>query len=225
MHLDDHYRTLGVSVEASQEEIEQAYRLLARRWHPDVNPSPEAHEQMVRLNQAYQTLKDPTRRQRYDTLRRMLRRLEREAPLTAAPSRWAALYGPARDPLRQAVHWQQDLHTTLEAWQERVWRVYLRQGYHWEQTLPRTATITDLLFSRKRLFRAPTYLLIRLHLCPFVQRQDIQTFLAELRTAKGVQGLYLTLGRFLPAAARLAKEENLTLLDGPAWHARLSQTR
>ncbi|UQN15963.1 molecular chaperone DnaJ [Gulosibacter sp. ACHW.36C] len=64
--MADHYETLGVSREASPEEIKKAYRKLARQLHPDVNPSPEAAEKFKDVTAAYDTLSDPQRRQQYD---------------------------------------------------------------------------------------------------------------------------------------------------------------
>jgi molecular chaperone DnaJ len=62
----DHYETLGVSRDASQDEIKKAYRRLARQLHPDVNPSPEASERFKLVTHAYDVLSDPQQRQQYD---------------------------------------------------------------------------------------------------------------------------------------------------------------
>ncbi|GAA2246701.1 DnaJ C-terminal domain-containing protein [Streptomyces indiaensis] len=62
----DFYDTLGVSRTASQDEIQQAYRKLARRYHPDVNKDPGAEERFKDLNEAYSALSDPKTRARYD---------------------------------------------------------------------------------------------------------------------------------------------------------------
>lgn len=64
--MADHYETLGVSREASLEEIKKAYRKLARQLHPDVNPSEEAAECFKGVTHAYDVLSDPEQRQRYD---------------------------------------------------------------------------------------------------------------------------------------------------------------
>ena len=62
----DYYEVLGLSRGASADEIRSAYRRLARQYHPDVNQAPEAAERFKEINEAYQVLSDPERRQAYD---------------------------------------------------------------------------------------------------------------------------------------------------------------
>jgi molecular chaperone DnaJ len=62
----DLYAVLGVSRDASQDEIKKAYRRLARDLHPDVNPDPETQERFKQVTAAYDILSDPEKRQRYD---------------------------------------------------------------------------------------------------------------------------------------------------------------
>ncbi|MHB8576036.1 MAG: J domain-containing protein [Dehalococcoidia bacterium] len=63
---DDLYALLQVSPRADVDVIEAAYRVLARRFHPDVNSSPNATAAMARLNAAWETLRDPAERAAYD---------------------------------------------------------------------------------------------------------------------------------------------------------------
>lgn len=65
--MADHYATLGVSREATPEEIKRAYRQLARELHPDANQSdPVSEERFKSVTHAYEVLSDPQKRQRYD---------------------------------------------------------------------------------------------------------------------------------------------------------------
>lgn len=64
---DDPYKILGVAKTASAEEIKKAYRKLARTSHPDINPDdPEAKTRFVKISGAYDLLKDPAQRARFD---------------------------------------------------------------------------------------------------------------------------------------------------------------
>jgi curved DNA-binding protein CbpA len=67
--VPDPYKVLQVDPEAEPEVIEAAYRRLARKYHPDVSPGAESQERMVRLNQAWEMLRDPTRRAAVDRAR------------------------------------------------------------------------------------------------------------------------------------------------------------
>jgi curved DNA-binding protein len=66
--FEDYYSVLGVDRDASQEDIQKAYKRLARKYHPDVNDEPDAEEKFKQLNEAYQVLKDPEKRKKYDHL-------------------------------------------------------------------------------------------------------------------------------------------------------------
>ena len=64
--MADHYSVLGVSRDATAEEIKRAYRKLARELHPDVNPDPAAQERFKEVSTAYEVLSDAEKRQMYD---------------------------------------------------------------------------------------------------------------------------------------------------------------
>jgi curved DNA-binding protein len=64
----DYYDVLGVSRSASPEEIQKAYRKLARKFHPDINKTKEAEDRFKEINEANEVLSDPEKRKKYDTL-------------------------------------------------------------------------------------------------------------------------------------------------------------
>src|SRR4026208_1354066 len=69
MEFKDYYSTLGVAKTASEKDIKQAFRKLARKYHPDVNPGDKAAEARFKeINEAYEVLGDPEKRRKYDEL-------------------------------------------------------------------------------------------------------------------------------------------------------------
>jgi DnaJ-class molecular chaperone len=69
MDYKDYYKTLGVNKKATEKEIKTAYRKLARKYHPDVNPGDKGAETKFKeINEAHAVLTDPEKRRKYDTL-------------------------------------------------------------------------------------------------------------------------------------------------------------
>ncbi len=66
MDYVDYYATLGVDKKAGADEIQKAYRKLARSYHPDINKAPEAEAKFKQINEAYQVLSDADKRAKYD---------------------------------------------------------------------------------------------------------------------------------------------------------------
>ncbi len=66
MEFRDYYAVLGVAKNASQAEIQRAYRKLARKYHPDINKTPGAEDRFKDIGEAYEVLKNPDKRAKYD---------------------------------------------------------------------------------------------------------------------------------------------------------------
>jgi len=64
----DYYEILGIKRSAGQDEVQRAYRKLARKYHPDVSKASNAEDKFKEINEAYEVLKDPEKRKMYDQL-------------------------------------------------------------------------------------------------------------------------------------------------------------
>lgn len=66
--FQDYYEILGIPRDAAQEQIQSAYRKLARKYHPDINKDKDAEDKFKKISEAYEVLKDPEKRKKYDML-------------------------------------------------------------------------------------------------------------------------------------------------------------
>jgi curved DNA-binding protein len=101
---EDFYSVLGVSRDASADEIQSAYRKLARTYHPDVNKDPGAEERFKQISEAYDVLSDPNTRRRYDAFGPDFRRV----PEDADPATWGRARAGAGARGRPSQSWQEE---------------------------------------------------------------------------------------------------------------------
>ncbi|MCU0526487.1 MAG: J domain-containing protein [Elainella sp. Prado103] len=116
--VHNHYDTLEVSPTASQAEIKQAYRRLAKQFHPDSNQDVKSHDQISRINLAYEVLSDPHQRRTYD--RQLSPRLQTLDPFAGQAERQQR----TRD-AQQRYHKRQtgrDSDQQLQLWLVRVYQ-------------------------------------------------------------------------------------------------------
>ena len=99
MEFKDYYATLGVPKTASAKEIKQAFRKMARKYHPDVNPGDKAAESRFKeINEAYEVVGDADKRKKYDELGsnwKMYEQAQRGSGGTGGfdPSQWNTNFG------------------------------------------------------------------------------------------------------------------------------------
>jgi len=68
MKLKNYYKILNIQKEATSEQVKDAYRKLVKFWHPDVNSSPNSHEKIIEVNEAYEILSDKEKRVVYNRI-------------------------------------------------------------------------------------------------------------------------------------------------------------
>jgi curved DNA-binding protein len=105
---EDFYSVLGVSRDASADDIQRAYRKLARTYHPDVNKDPAAEERFKQISEAYDVLSDPSTRQRYDAFGADFRRVPEDAdPATWGRARAGSAGGRSSSQSRSSQSWEE----------------------------------------------------------------------------------------------------------------------
>jgi curved DNA-binding protein len=114
MDFKDYYSTLGVAKTATEKEIKQAFRKLARKYHPDVNPNDHSAEAKFKeINEAYEVLGDPAKRKKYDELGANWRMYE-QAGAAGSPfgesqsGAWNVNFGGSRGGFRTMT--QEEMH-------------------------------------------------------------------------------------------------------------------
>ncbi|MFN6468967.1 MAG: J domain-containing protein [Nostoc sp. SerVER01] len=107
-HVSNHYQTLKVSPNASQAEIKQAYRRLVKLFHPDSNQETADGEEIIRINAAYEVLRDNQNRRNYDQqLQDKSRKLDsdRQQRTASAQKRYQATRKTGRDADEEVEEW------------------------------------------------------------------------------------------------------------------------
>ncbi len=122
----DHYRTLEVSATATQAEIKQAYRRLAKLFHPDGNRATSNHEKITRVNAAYEILGDPQRRQTYDQQRQHRAYLETAGFSTESVATRQQRAAAAQARYRKHKKTGQQADDELKEWLKQVYTPVLR---------------------------------------------------------------------------------------------------
>ncbi|MFO7324303.1 MAG: DnaJ C-terminal domain-containing protein [Pseudomonadota bacterium] len=112
MEFKDYYAIMGVPRDATADQIKQAYRRLARRYHPDVSKEPDAEARFKEVGEAYEVLRDPARRAAYDQL---LKGGHRPGEDFRPPPDWGAGFEFSEVPEEEAFAFEGDPSEFFEA--------------------------------------------------------------------------------------------------------------
>jgi molecular chaperone DnaJ len=121
MGTENHYHTLQVSQTATQAEIKQAYRRLAKLFHPDSNQETASHDKIARVNAAYEVLGDPQQRHRYDQHRRFGSAFEQAEGASAARRTRQQRTQAAQEQYRQQQQTGRQSDEAIHRWLNQVY--------------------------------------------------------------------------------------------------------
>lgn len=94
---DTHYTTLGVGMNATEQEIKKAFRNKVKKYHPDINPTKEAEDKIRKITEAYEVLSDVEKRKSYDEELKRDNRTHFEEQSSSTQSNPYASYSKERD--------------------------------------------------------------------------------------------------------------------------------
>jgi molecular chaperone DnaJ len=120
-HSSNYYQTLNLEPNATQAEIKQAYRRLAKRFHPDSNHKAASHDRISQINAAYEVLGDPQSRRSYDQQLQYVSHLEAAGFSTETVADRQQRTAAAHERYRKQREAEQDADQQLKLWLDRVY--------------------------------------------------------------------------------------------------------